>query len=398
MLTNFNIVKSNFVVYFSVASLLLLVLPSQLLAKPSATTVQSVPSDIKNQICRDLSPDKKACNADDKISYIRSFKLDNDQVLLFFFLKDKESRYHRSLTLPVKINAEGQWITGTSFIGEPRKVLRGVTKAKRGLWMHAQFNASGKTPRLLYSKEGLDWVEVNLPVEGKRSYQLEGINNFCIKGSELSLSLQSMGAGDKSISTLWKVDLVKLMELSAISSTKPSTEPSTKLTQAIWKKVDSNKLKPLTCLPNKANNNKWVVQGGETMTLLEHHAKNLIIKVPHSIGVNTVSEKVAIDIKASPVLKDKNNDKSSNKNSNKNYVVQVGAYSNPEFAKNLIMILKKAGFSSYAKVLDNKGKKTNRIYIGPYKNRAASAKKLAELKVKFHENTAMQSAFIVHLR
>ena len=394
MLTNFNIVKSNFVVYFSVASLLLLVLPSQLLAKPSATTVQSVPSDIKNQICRDLSPDKKACNADDKISYIRSFKLDNDQVLLFFFLKDKESRYHRSLTLPVKINAEGQWITGTSFIGEPRKVLRGVTKAKRGLWMHAQFNASGKTPRLLYSKEGLDWVEVNLPVEGKRSYQLEGINNFCIKGSELSLSLQSMGAGDKSVSTAWKVDLVKLLELSSISSTEAPTKPSTKLTQAIWKKVDSNKLKPLTCLPNKANNNRWVVQGGETMTLLEHHAKNLVIKVPHSIGVDTASEKVAIDIKASPVLKDKNNDKSPNKN----YVVQVGVYSNPESAKNMILVLKKAGFSSYAKVLDNKGRKTNKIYIGPYKDRAVAAKKLDELKVKFSGSEAMQSAFIVHLR
>ncbi len=346
----------------------LLITSPQSLAK-SPSTINTIPDSIINQICRDLSKDKTNCGIDHQVRYIRSIKQDNDQVVMFFYLQGSEPGYHRGVTISVKLNADGQWITGSSFVGEPRRVIRDI---RGGLWLHAQFSSTGNTPRLLYSKQGLNWLEVGLPRTNSDNNitQFENISKLCFQAGTLVISLQSTESTestDQQTLTSWRSNLSKL-------NTKQSMPVQP------WEEITNNVANSHTCKENKVINNDWQIHGGETLTLLQHEGKNLSIKVMHVS--QTDSALASVD---------------------KPFAIQIGAYSNHAFVTQLVALIEKQGFETFTKLLDSSTKKTNsgdrkikKLYIGPYTTREVTIGKLAELKNKMSNNKPIQSAFVLH--
>ena len=339
----------------------------------SSSTIQAIPDSIKHQVCRDLSEDKTSCGVDHKVRYIRSIKQNNDQVVMFFYLQDNEPGYHRGVSIPVKLNADGQWITGSSFVGEPRLVILDI---RGGLWMHAQFSSTGNTPRLLYSQHGLDWLEIKLPETNanKNITQFENISKLCFQGGTLVMSLQSTGSENKHTLTSWRSNLSKLKAKQPMQ-----VQP--------WEEITNKVANSHTCKKYKAKNNDWLIQGGETLTLLQHEKKNLTIKVMH-------------ESKTAPTVA----------SSTKPFAIQIGAYSNHAFVDQLVKSIQKQGFQTFTKLIDSSTGKTTRettretnssdrkikkLYIGPYQNREITIAKLVELKNKMNGNKTIQSAFVL---
>ena len=319
------------------------------LAKPKIVLLSGV---TRNQLCHALSPTKSGCDKTDQINYIRSFKKNNNQVLLFFYLKDKTNKYHKGLSVAASLNSGGQWKVGKAFVGEPRRIIR---DASGGLWMHAQYDNEGFSPRLLFSKEGLTWSEVELPVKNRAVYTLEKINKLCIENKTLFVTLQFMGSGEKVVSRSWKANLSSLFI-------------NAKNQQGKWQNIDKKMINSLSCNPITAINNTWLIHEGETVSLFQHAAKNLTVKIVHASNAN-------------------------------DYAIQVGAYKNLLLAHELVLSLKKAGFDTFSKMLEiNKGEKVKKIYVGPYSDRKAAAKKLMVLKTRFSTHKAMQSAFILKFK
>ncbi len=354
--------------------------------------VQGIPASIQNQICRDLSPDKKACGIDDIIYYIDSLALDNDEVLLLFFLKDKTSRYHRSLTIPVKINATGEWITGTAFLGEPRDVVAKKGWKSHNLWMHAQFNKLGKTPILLKSKQGLDWTSVALPHINGASYQSTDITKLCFSGKDLFLSLQSIRGKDQSSTSYWSANQSKLLASSASAS-------------KLWKPINKKQFLAKRCDTAKPVKNKWLIQQGETLTLLFQEASGLAIKVPHKTLTTVLNGSTSVaNNKQEPRKKiastaTKKETPANNKIASKKtgFNIQVAAYSNDLLVKKLVTQLKKAHFKGFSKAFQSNGKKINRVYVGPFPDRKTASTRLVDLK-KIFKGTGVSSAFVTTIK
>ena len=337
-------------------------------ASPASSKIQTIPETVKNQICRDLSKDKTSCGTDHKIRYIRSVKQTNDQVVMFFYLQDDKPGYHRGVSIPVKLNTNGQWITGSSFVGEPRRVIRDV---RGGLWMHAQFSSSGNTPRLLYSKQGLDWLEIKLPrtKSDKSVTQFENISKLCFQGGTMIISLQSTGSANKQILKSWRSNLSKL-----------HTNQSESQKQA-WEEITHKMAKSHPCKDYEAKNNDWLIHDGETLTLLQHDQKHLTIKVMHENKVSATQAKLTRQAKP--------------------FAIQVGAYSNHALVDQLVTSIQKQGFLTFTKLIGStarKDKKIKKIYIGPYHNRETTLAKLTELKNKMRDNKPIQSAFVLEFQ
>jgi len=346
--------------------------PSHAESKPGENTIKTLPLNIQNQICRDLSADKKPCGADDRIHYIRSIALKNNQVLLFFFLKDKQSRYHRSLTIPVKINSKGEWITGSTFVGEPREVLRHTSKNNRSLWMYAQFNQLGTTPILLHSLQGLDWSSINLPIAKGASYQSLNIEKFCTKNDDLLLAVKTIDGPEQTKTHYWKAKLSTLSK-----------------NVLAWKPLNKVNFNTIKCDSTKQSaQNSWLIQEGETMTLLMHETNNLAIRIPHvsEVDVEKQAKKSSI---TSPIKKETLTEKG--------FAIQVAAYSNPRLADKVVADLKQKDFKAFSKLYDNKGKHITRVYAGPFLDRKEASERLADLKKKF-SGTAIASGFIVSIK
>lgn len=330
-----------------------LLLPGQLkaeeiLIKPKIVLLPKVTQD---QLCHALSVSKKVCGVDDQISYIRSFKQDNNKNLLFFYLKDNTNKYHKGLSVAARLDSNGQWKVGKAFVGEPQRIIR---DAKGNLWVHIQYNNEGFSPHLLSSKNGLIWSEIHLPVKAQVAYTLEKINKLCIEDNSLFITLQAM-SGDEKVVTSWKAKLSQLL-----------IDPKNQGKK--WQQLNKSAINALSCQPIVAKNNGWVIQEGETLTLLQHPAKSLIVKIVHESNA-------------------------------KNYALQVGAYKNLQLAHELVLNIQKAGFDTFSKMLtDGKGEKIKKVYAGPYSDRAIAAKKLAVLKARFAHNVAIQSAFILKFK
>lgn len=342
---------------------------------PAISQIQLIPDSVKNQICRELSEDKKNCGVDDQVNFIHAYQSNNNQLVLFFYLKNKKASYHRGASLSVKLNSsgkeKGQWVTGSPFVGEPREVVHDM---KGGLWMHAQFNSTGETPRLLYSQQGLDWVEVELPGESSR---LRNLKKICFQGGTLLISLQSTDIQETKDSLKvesWRSSLDKLL-----SKVQPKVQ--SKVQPKTWGKVSNRVMNLQSCQVNKPKKNDWIIQRGETMTLFQNNPKKLTIKIDH---LSTVENPVTKMVKE------------GTNTQNKPYAIQVGAYSNHQSVDQLKWVIKQKGFYSFTKIIDIKGKKIKKLYVGPYESRKVSAVKLKEIKSKLADNNRVfNSAFIL---
>ncbi len=358
--------------------------PSVFAEKP-VSKIYTIPLSVQAEICRGLllaKDSKQGCKANDQLHLIRSYPLAKNKILLFFFLKNSQERYHRGLTLPVVVDSAGKsakWVIGSSFLGEPWQLMRDGEQDKSGVWMHAQYNDSGKKPLLLYSRDGLNWLEINLPEGNKKNYQQEGIGKFCFRGNDLHLTLQSIGSGTSPVLTTWKANRTQLLSTTSAVSTSDKQ----------WEKVASA-VGSTACVANQVKQSHWSVQEGESLSLLLNDSKNLTIKVPKVIvmekPIKSVSGEPAV-AKTPPVM--------PTGKTGKGFAIQVGAFKDFSYVNGVITEMQQGGFKTFTKELSIKGAKIKKIYVGPYASRDVATKKMAELRGKFHDDKGIQFSFIV---
>ena len=295
---------------------------------------------------------------------------------------------------------QGEWLTGNAFVGEPQQIIRDNSGH---LWMHAQFNSVGKSPRLLYSKEGLQWLDVDLPGDELSMSQFEEMKTLCWYKDNLYMKLQADGRD-----TLWKASLDKL--LAAIKADG----------KVRWLSVPGNRINPATCKSYPEKNNHWLVQRGETLSLLRYNGaeKEIILKIPNRTvikvpfsektakaenkstkkdAVQTTKETLSTTVSKKAKEGVDSSTESGTEKSTGNYAIQIGAFSNHVVIPKKVEILQKAGFRTFTRLLKVQGKAIKKVYIGPFTDRQGAEEALSRLQ-DTPEDSHHADAFVLKFR
>jgi len=297
----------------------------------AARQIIQMPLTVQNQICKQLSGGKP-CPAGKPLSYLDHFKMDNDRLLLFFYLTTPDGIYRANNTLPVKIDLRGNWTVGKVIQGSLGKVTR---DPQGGIWLHTQ-NASGNntSPLLYHSKNGIDWKAITLPDSKQVDCCTVYLKALCFEDNTVRASLQNADDITKAATIKsWRTDTRHVM----------TTNPA-------WQALDQKLVCNQLCQTTSAYNNAWVLEQRGNDTLFRHKFQNIVIKL------NAPS----------------NNENPATSAQKSGFVVQAGLFGLEKNANQLLRKLTSAGYSGFTTTIDSSGRTYTKVYIGPFpeKNQA----------------------------
>ena len=347
--------------------ILILFVFQSLEALPSTITI---PPKIQQQLCRKLSDQN--CNNAQQLHYSNYFKLDNDELLLFFHLYRQNSlNPHGTLNAPIIVDMKGRWRTIKGYMkDEIQEILR---DPNNGIWLHAVSQSRSGYSSLYYSKKGLKWQEIKLP--SVRTFQTLQV---CFQTNEIILTFQRV-----------ENDNVK-----AWVTTYPnalSTEPS-------WRLMKKKELYQKNCQKTSAYNNAWVLKKQQgNRILFTHKYKNRAISIPmkSSARKNHIKAKVPKITKAPLPIPTRNNTTAHSKR--QPYSIQVGTFN---YKSSLPLIYQE--FHALKNILITKEIPKNnqiqyKIFLGSFPDLLEAQVKLQELRSEYVNSKTLQNAFITKL-
>ncbi|CAA6803572.1 MAG: Unknown protein [uncultured Thiotrichaceae bacterium] len=365
-----------------------------------AQGIIEIPEATKQEMCRLLSDKGASCVVGQELQHSQTLTLDGDQLVSFFHKKNNKSQVQESV--PLVLNAKGEWKVAQTFAGQPKKIQK---DAKGRLWMQAAYFYLVNRPVMHMSLDGKQWIDVPLPFDddsGKSFYQRD-IGRWCVTGETLFLELVMSSRSNAMSKTFWQANIRYLLEEGGYASQK-------------WQVSYKQSLDGIACESVKTINNAWEVQEGETLSLFLLNKKKLTVKLPKQIAMGSAKptpnpKPVAVSlVKPKPTPNPKLVAMSSAKPITKpevkvtkttikksKFAIQVAAYRQHALTKNVIKILQKAKFTTFTRTLGSNGQALKKVYVGPFGSRDEATKKLAVFKETFKENGPYQLAFVIGL-
>lgn len=342
----------------------------------SAAGIVEMPESQISEMCRVLSDESGDCVKGKTLQHSQTIKLDGDQLLSFFHVKNDTKRV--PLSVPLSLNAQGKWKLGEPFIGEVKRIDR---DAKGRLWMQANYFFLANKPIMYLSLDGLTWKGVDLPFDGDSGVAMHqrGIERWCVSGETLFIELLMSSSAEGLSKRFWQAN-VKTLQTDNKNAGKK------------WQVAYKQSLEGLACESVQANSNDWDVQGGETLSLLLLDKNKLTVKLPKDLVVGAGAAKKEVIAKAEPDNQAKKETVAKGK-----FAIQVAAYRQHQLTNDVVKILQKATFMTFTRTPDSNGQSLKKVYIGPFQSRDEAAKNLATFKEKFKDNKSYQSAFIIRL-
>lgn len=331
------------------------------------TTNIIMPESIQTQLCQKLS--ERGCSSEEQLRVKESFKLDNDQLLLFFYLYKPNAIYHHGYTnIPVLVDMEGKWqVINSHMDGEIEEIGRDL---EGGIWVRTLWMIEGVSPTLYYSKDGIKWIRITFPSKRAVNSTLEDVT-LCFLEKEILLTFKSLG-GDEVVKA-WKTDYKD-----AISK------------QPHWKRISQKEICQQSCFKTSAYNNAWKKEESqENLDLFFTHQYK-----PFTLSVPTFSTKNV------PLMETPLSTKTF-KLTGKTYAIQLGTF---KYKSNLNKMHKSMEtlIQNIEYTLINKEFKRDKgiiykLYIGSFKSKTLARDTLKALKKEKKHGQILESAFIAEL-
>ena len=340
-------------------------------ALPSTITI---PPKIQQQLCKKLSDQN--CNRTQQLHYSNYFKLDNDELLLFFHLyRENSINPHGTLNAPVIVDIKGKWRTIQGYMkDEIQEILR---DPNNGIWLHTVSKSRSGYSSLYYSKKGIRWQEVKLP--SIRTFQTL---QLCFQENEVILTFQRV---ENDNVKAWVTNYLDAL------SEKPT-----------WRLMEKKELYQKNCQQTSAYNNAWILKKKNGNNILfTHKYKNKAISIPKkSTSTKTYTSRVVFNtpspiptksiVKRATII-------TSPTNQRKPYSIQIGTFN---YKTSLPLIYQE--FHALKNIIITKEVPTNnqiqyKIFLGSFPDLLEAQVKLQELRSEYVNSKTLQSAFITKL-
>ena len=327
-----------------------------------------MPPMIQTQLCQKLS--ENGCSSEEQLKVSHSFKLDNDYLLIFFYLNKPNAMYHHGyVNIPVIVDIEGKWrIINTHMDAEIQEIGR---DPQGGIWVQTLWMIEGVSPTLYYSKNGVEWRRISFPLKRRINSAFEDVQ-VCFLEKEILLTFKSLG-GDKVVKA-WKTTYADAI----------TKEPQ-------WKRIPREDICQQSCSQTSAYNNAWQNRGKQANLDLffQHRYKPLTLSVPSFTATHRVSpmQKNVISKVSQPI--------------EKSYAIQLGTFNYKpnldNMQKNMQNMLGNIQHTFQTKELKtNKGIK-HKLYLGSFKQRALAQETLKALRNKHKNSKILKNAFVATL-
>lgn len=342
--------------------LLLLTLVTLHLAQ--AKTNITMPNSIQTKLCTKLS--EKGCSSEEQLKVSNSFKLDNDRLLLFFYLYKPNDMYrHGYVNIPAIVDIKGKWtIINTHMDAEIQEVGR---DPQGGIWVRTLWMIEGVFPTLYYSKDGTEWKTISFPSNRNVNNAFEDLQ-ICFLEKEIQLTFKSMG-GDEIVKA-WKTNYAD-----AITKT------------PYWKRVPKADLCQQACFKTSAYNNAWENKGIQPNLdlVFEHKYKPLKVIIPkYTTQKVTVTKQNDITTKTSSPMK-------------KTYAIQLATFNYKSNLENMEKNMQKVEFPLHPKEIHTDKGIKYKLYLGSFSSRKLAYTALKELREKNKNNKILENAFVAEL-
>ncbi|MBU1668320.1 SPOR domain-containing protein [bacterium] len=323
-----------------------------------------MPDTIQTQLCQQLS--EKGCSTEEQLKVSNSFKLDNDRLLLFFYLYKPNDMYkHGYVNIPVIVDIQGKWsVINTHMDAEIQELGR---DPQGGIWLRTLWMIEGASPALYYSKDGTKWTTVSFPLNRNVNSAFEDLS-VCFLEKEIQLTFNSMG-GDEIVKA-WKTNYANAI----------TKEPQ-------WIRVPKKEICQRACFKTSAYNNAWQNKGTQQNLdlLFEHKYKPLKVSIPKYMAQKiTVSKKSVVTTKTSSPI-------------NKTYAIQLGTFNYKSSLENMEKSMQKIEFTLHSKEFNTDKGIKYKLYLGSFKSRNLANNTLKELRNKDKNSKILKNAFVAEL-
>lgn len=331
-----------------------------LYATPSTREIQ-MPDGLRKELCQKLTDTDQGCTNNDQLRYGNYFKLDNDKLLLFFYLYSKNAPYpHGYTNIPVMVDSKGKWQVGdTAIDAEIQEISR---DPQNGIWVNALWKKKGITPSLYYSENGIQWRLVTLPTNRGVNSNAENVK-LCFLDKEIELTFKSL---TNTVMKSWKSDYQNAV------NQKPN-----------WKLIPQHNMCQYACYKISAYNNAWQFkeqEGGRSNIVFRHQYQ------PLSLVLSNIVEK-----KNPAPLQKMALSNAESITASGTYGIQLGLFSQEKSLNNAYNMVKNTGYTPIKKKINSKQKK---LFLGTFKSHWAAQNSLNKLKQKYKTNKIIQKAFI----
>lgn len=323
----------------------------------------TMPNSIQTQLCNKLS--EKGCSTQEQLKVSNTFKLDNDRLLLFFYLYKPDEMYqHGYVNIPAIVDTQGKWtIINTHIDAEIQEIGR---DPYGGIWVRTLWMIEGVSPTLYYSKNGTQWREISLPKNRRVNNAFEDLR-VCFLEKEIQLTFNSI-SGDEIVKA-WKTSYSNAI------TKKPQ-----------WKRVPKGDLCQQTCFKTSAYNNAWQNRGQQQNLerLFVHKYKPLKLSIPKYNSKKIVVNQQSVRSKTSTPIK-------------KMYSIQLGTFNYQSSLENMKKSMQKIEDKLISREIKTDEKIKYKLYLGTFKSRALANSTLQDLRYRHKNNKFLQSAFVAEL-
>lgn len=329
-----------------------------------AKTTHIMPNIIQTQLCQKLS--EKGCSNEEQLKVSNSFKLDNDRLLLFFYLYKPNAMYkHGYVNIPVIVDMEGNWtVVNTHIDAEIQEIGR---DSQGGIWVQTLWVREGASPALYYSKDGTKWKTVSLPLHRNVNSAFEDLK-VCFLEKEIQLTFKSMG-GDEIVKA-WRTNYPNAI---------------TKVPQ--WKRIPKADIYKQSCFKTSAYNNAWENKGIQPNLdlLFEHKYQPFKIIIPkYTTQKVTVTKKSTITTKTSNLME-------------KSYAIQLATFNYKSNLDNMEKSMQKMKYPLHHKEIHTDKGIKYKLFLGSFRSRKLAYTALKELREQDKKNKILENAFVAEL-
>lgn len=330
----------------------------------------TMPESVQIKLCQELS--EEGCSIDEQLTVSNYFKLDNDKLLLFFYLyKPKDMYRHGYINIPVIVDTAGRWqIIDTHMDAEIQDIGR---DPQGGIWVRTLWKIEGVAPALYYSKNGTEWSTVSLPLDRHVNSSFEDLG-VCFLEKKIQLTFNSVG-GDGVVKA-WKTSYADAI------TKKP-----------LWDRIPTDDMYLPSCFKTSAYNNAWEDKGKRPNLDLffVHKYKTLQISIGKYIPKKVVAPKKAVVVTQKPILQKKTNSTETI------YTIQVGTFNYPSSLESMKKVMKNMKYP----LIDREFKTTQstkyKLFLGSFKEKILAQRALIELRINHPDNKFLTNAFVLEL-
>jgi hypothetical protein len=304
-------------------------------------SLHAVPAYIEKELCKELAYDDVTCasNGAEILKY-RHLLLNNDKILIFFYLESNKPMYRGYFkTLPkvsVIIDKYGKWYVSKN--NQSGYIERITEDFRHHIWLKSSLEMESPYPLLRYSENGKKWWDIDFPLEENKGYYEYKIGKLCFEQNHLILELIS---GEEK--NFWRVDYLSML----------SRNPKWKLHSGTLKK----------CIKSSKAKNSWKV--------VEKNGK-----------ITFQRSKVKIRVPVTSQLP--------------HYVIQLGAFKE---RRNFNFVSSKIGkLITYSDLHDSESKEYIRLFKGLFTNKKRAEIALKVLKKKYTNDKDIQQAFVKKIK